>query len=454
MTLNGLLALSRQRIGSLALVIVLSVMAALGAVAALPVTYTAKAVGYMRVYVPDNVADTTDSYYVATQLASRKIDAVIPVFTSETVGQRVVDSLGLDETASQIARSLTATHAENTATVVVTAKASSPQSARRVADEAIVQSAQEVRELEGDRYPGEIVLMSSSELSEVTRSPSSIRFVAFGAFGGLVLAYIWIILREVTDNTVRGVDDLRAAGDLTALGAVPYSSSISRVGAGGTAAPAVEEAMRRLRINVLHGGGSGGSLIVTSPAAADGRTTVAARLARVFSLAGARVVLVDGDLRAPALAETFGVDADASGLSQLLAGEVSVDEVMTEASIPGLEFIPAGRTLSNPSELLASSRMAALIAELEADRIVVIDSPPVLDYADAAIMAERAGGVLLVARAGRTTVNDLQEAILAIEQGGGTVAGVVLNRVSSRWRRRPFGAVHSEAPGGGRRERR
>ncbi|SDN19580.1 capsular exopolysaccharide family [Actinomyces ruminicola] len=447
MTLNGLLILTRQRIGGLVLVTVFCVMAALSVVAALPVTYTARAVGYMRVSVPDDVEQTTDSYYMATQLASRKIDAVISVFTSDIVGQRVVDSLGLDETASQIAGSLTATHAENTATVVVTATASSPAMARRVADEAILQSAQEVRELDGERYPAELVLMSSSELSGASRSPSGIRIVGLGAVGGVVLGYIWIILREVTDKTLRGVDDVRAVGDAVALGVVPYSKSIGRSGQVRAAIPAVEEAMRRLRTNVIQGIGSSGSLIVTSPGAAEGRTTVAARLARVLALAGERVVLIEGDLRAPELSEAYGLDPDARGLSQLLAGDASLEEVMTATSITGLDFIPAGRVVPNPSELVASSRLAALISDLETDRIVIVDSPPVLPFADAVVMAERVGGVLLVARAGRTTVDDLQEAMLAVEQGGGTVAGVILNRTSSRWRRRPFGAVLSDMRG-------
>ena len=96
----------------------------------------------------------------------------------------------------------------------------------------------------------------------------------------------------------------------------------------------------------------------------------------------------------------------------------------------GLELLPAGRMPANPSELLGAPMMRDLLRELAADRLVIIDAPPVLRFTDGVVLAARAGGVILVARAGRTSAEDLHEAALAIEQGGGRMLGVVLNNVS------------------------
>ena len=129
----------------------------------------------------------TDSYYAASQLATQKVKAFVPVFTSDAVAQGVIDSLGLDTTSAELSRSLSATNKNNTLTITVTATASSASEARSIADEVVRQSAEQVKQLEGEDSPVTVVLMSPTSLSATTRSPSVPTYLGGGVLGGVLL---------------------------------------------------------------------------------------------------------------------------------------------------------------------------------------------------------------------------------------------------------------------------
>lgn len=190
----------------------------------------------------------------------------------------------------------------------------------------------------------------------------------------------------------------------------------------------MEEQLRVARTNVLHALSQGGRrvMVVTSAGPQEGTSVTAASLARVLALSGHRVVLVGGDLRAPSTAELQG----SPGLADVLTGSAYLGEALIKGAVDGLELLPAGRMPVNPSELLGAPMMRDLLRELAEDRLVIIDAPPVLRFTDGVVLAAHAGGVILVARAGRTSAEDLREAALAVEQGGGRMLGVVLNNVS------------------------
>lgn len=131
------------------------------------------------------------------------------------------------------------------------------------------------------------------------------------------------------------------------------------------------------------------------------------------------------------MSSTFDIDPSHPGLSHLLVGAASLESALVRPSVPGLQVIPAGDTPPNPSELLGSARMSELLTYLAADHVVIVDAPPVLPVTDAVALAENTDGVLLVVRSGRTTEDQLQQAVSSIRQGGGTVLGIALNQVSS-----------------------
>jgi len=426
MTLEDLLHLTRRRIGSLVLALVVCVLASMLFAFASPSTYTATSQAYLRVKVAGDPVQSTLSQYNAAQLAAMKADAVVPVFTSAAVAQRVVDSLKLDETAEEFASSVSATRVPETVSVQVSATAYSSHRAQVLADEVVRQASAEIKDLEGEDSPVEIVLLSSAELVSATRSPALVTCVAVGLLAGLVLGYVWILVQELLDKSLRGPEEVREALSVPLLGALPRVPSLRWLSRG--AELKMEEQLRVARTNVLHALSQGGRrvVVVTSAGPQEGTSVTAASLARVLALSGHRVVLVGGDLRAPGTAGLQG----SPGLADVLTGSAYLGEALVKGSVEGLELLPAGRMPANPSELLGAPMMRDLLRELAADRLVIIDAPPVLRFTDGVVLAARAGGVILVARAGRTSAEDLHEAALAIEQGGGRMLGVVLNNVS------------------------
>ena len=132
MTLEDLLTLTRQQIVPLVLGVLTCVLLALGVALVAPVTYTVSAVEYVRVDVSAEGKDDTGTYFTASQLANQKVDAVVPVFTSEAVAQRVVDSLNLKVTPAQLTKTLTAEHTNNTLNVTVSASASTVDEAQTI----------------------------------------------------------------------------------------------------------------------------------------------------------------------------------------------------------------------------------------------------------------------------------------------------------------------------------
>ena len=426
MTLEDLLHLTRRRIGSLVLALVVCVLASMLFAFASPSTYTATSQAYLRVKVAGDPVQSTLSQYNAAQLAAMKSDAVVPVFTSAAVAQRVVDSLKLDETAEEFASSVSATRVPETVSVQVSATASSSHRAQVLADEVVRQASVEIKDLEGEDSPVEIVLLSSAELVSATRSPALVTCMAVGLLAGLVLGYVWILVQELLDKSLKGPEEVREALSVPLLGALPRVPSLRWLSRG--AELKMEEQLRVARTNVLHALSQGGRrvMVVTSAGPQEGTSVTAASLARVLALSGHRVALIGGDLRAPSTTELQG----SPGLADVLTGSAYLGEALIKGAVEGLEVLPAGRTPANPSELLGAPMMRDLLRELAADRLVIIDAPPVLRFTDGVVLAAHAGGVILVARAGRTSAEDLREAALAVEQGGGRMLGVVLNNVS------------------------
>ena len=416
MTLEDLLHLTRRRFGSLALAIVICVLLSVAFAFVTPSSYTATAQAYLHVEVGGDPGLNTQSHYNAAQLADLKAESAVPVFTSEAVAQRVIESLKLDVTPEELASSVSATRTPETVSVQVSVEASTSRQAQVLADEVVRQTAEEVTELEGSDSPVKISLLSSAELVSATRSPALVTCVGVGLLAGLVLGYVWILVQELLDKSLKGPEDVRKALSAPVLGVLPKDPSPLRLGRG--AQTEVEERLRATRTNVLHALSHGARqvVVVTSAGPREGASTTAAGLARVLALSGHRVGLVGGDLRSPSAVGAPG----APGLA----------EVLVEGEVPGLELLPAGDMPGNPSELLGGRNMSDLLHHLAADRIVIIDAPPVCRFTDAVVLAEYAGGVLLVARAGRTSAEELREAALAVGQGGGHMLGVVLTNVS------------------------
>jgi polysaccharide biosynthesis transport protein len=144
---------------------------------------------------------------------------------------------------------------------------------------------------------------------------------------------------------------------------------------------------------------------------------------------GARVLLVDADLRRPAVADVLGIEGGV-GLTTVLAGQAEVDDVVQDWGAAGLRVLPSGAVPPNPAELLSSPAMRRLIAELRADYDhVVVDTTPVLPVADASALSRVVDGVVVVANARRVRRRQLVQGLGDLSRVSARVLGVVLNQV-------------------------
>jgi capsular exopolysaccharide synthesis family protein len=173
--------------------------------------------------------------------------------------------------------------------------------------------------------------------------------------------------------------------------------------------------------------GTGQILAVSSAVEREGKSSLARALAISTSRDHAgEVLLLECDLLRPSLSGDFAIAA-APGLSELLAGEATLDEALRDTSLPNLRLLPAGEPYSNPSRLLRSPAMAATLQDIrERFAFVVVDLPAVLTSSDASVLAGQMDGVVLVVRVGSTDHRAVQEAARLL--AGTTLHGVVLNR--------------------------
>jgi len=174
-------------------------------------------------------------------------------------------------------------------------------------------------------------------------------------------------------------------------------------------------------------------VLVTSPQPSEGKTCTALNLTFALAQRGARVLLVDADLRKPGIARPLGLTTD-KGLSSVLTGAKSLEDSLCQIdALPNLFVLPAGPRPPNPAELLSAPFMEELLQRLrrEFDHVIV-DSPPSLLVTDATILSTLVDGTILVVQPGITTRAALARAHKTLESSGAKIMGVVLNRANSR----------------------
>lgn len=189
------------------------------------------------------------------------------------------------------------------------------------------------------------------------------------------------------------------------------------------------EAYRTLRTNLLFSSLDKPlrTLLITSTAPDEGKTTIVANLAITMAQAEQRVILVDCDLRRPGLHSLFHLPAE-PGLTSVMLEQDDAPLPLVDTPVPGLQLLPAGPLPPRPADLLGSHRMERLIQRLSAQAdIVLFDTPPVTAVTDAAVLSTRVDGVLLVLQAGKTRRDRAREARRLLEKVKAHIVGVVLN---------------------------
>jgi protein-tyrosine kinase len=194
---------------------------------------------------------------------------------------------------------------------------------------------------------------------------------------------------------------------------------------------AVVEELRALRTQLLvrwfNPGAGRRTLAITSPCAREGRSFIAANLAVVFSQLGQRTLLIDADFRAPRQQSIFNI-SDRYGLSSVLSGRSDLSAAAPVAGLTGLAVLPSGPLPPNPLELLSRGGFAALLSKAQAEfDMILIDTPPVTEYADASAITFRAGDALMISRKDQTRVADTEQAMRELSDASARVVGTLMN---------------------------
>lgn len=295
-------------------------------------------------------------------------------------------------------------------------------------------------QVEASLNTGEAEVVTSATAPGSPSSPRPQRDAVIALAVGLILGLGLAFLADYFDDSIRSKDDLDRTGHgLPSLGLVPMVSSWRARGDAvvvSIADPtsAATEAYRALRTSIQFASLERPIQVlqITSPAAAEGKSTTLANLGVALAQAGQEVIVACCDLRRPRLHEFFGLD-NSIGFTSVLLGEVPLSAALQNVpGVPGLRLLASGPLPPNPSELLSSRRAAEVLtaARAQAD-MVLVDSPPTLPVTDAAVLSARVDATLVVVTVGVTTKKQLARTLELLAQVDAPVIGTVLNGVRS-----------------------
>jgi capsular exopolysaccharide synthesis family protein len=412
-----------------------------------PKVYQADAAGFVSTGTSTNAGEAS----VGDSLAKSRATSYVDLATSRATAQDVIDELGLKVAPASLIGSITVTQPPDTVLIRVSARASTPREAQQLADAWVRALKQQVDQVENPTgtvtQALRVVPIESASLPARPVSPNTKRNLGIGLLAGMLLGLGYAMVRSQLDRKLRRADDIERQFGVTVAAAIPESPAMVRRKGGLVPLVVLDgprkfndpvhssEAILKLRTNLqfMDIDNPPRVIVVTSPLPADGKSTVAANLAAALSMADRKVVLIDGDLRRPVVAESFGL-VEGAGLTDLLIGRVKFSDVAQHVgALPNLTILAAGGTPPNPSELLGSQAMRRLLGRLaDTGYTVIIDAPPLLPVTDAAVLTASADGALVVVTAGHTLDTQLAAALGSLNAVQGHTLGVVLNKVSPK----------------------
>ncbi|QKG72455.1 GumC family protein [Erythrobacter mangrovi] len=273
-----------------------------------------------------------------------------------------------------------------------------------------------------------IAIIDRAEAPSVPSSPNVPRNIALGMFVGLALAGMAVFLRDQLDDVIHTPEDVEDKLDLALLGVVPRADDGSPIAALENPKSPIAEAYNSLRGALLYSTPKGlpRIIVVTSAQAHEGKSTTSFAIALGFARIGMKPLLIDADLRRPALDKLFGLRAE-RGLTDLLVSQDDPSTAIMHIDTAGIDLLPTGPLPPSPSELLSSPRMAQLLESFaESHDVVILDSPPVLGLADAPMLAAIADGTVFVVEAERGRSGALKAALRRLRSMKPVMLGAVL----------------------------
>lgn len=435
MELRDYLRIIRQRW----LLIVSCVLIAIAAAAVFTLRATPQYQSTASLFVSTPQSDGSAAYQ-GSLFSQQRVASYADLIKGKQIAQRVVDKLDLDESASELAARVTASVVPETVILNVTVQDSDPEQAQQLT-EAIAQEftvfVSEIETTPGtENAPIKATIVDPPTVPGSAVSPQPLRNIGLAVVLGLLVGVGLAVLREMLDTTVKTPEQLRTVTGAGNLGNIFYDPKAAQrplVTQLDSHAPRAE-AFRVLRTNLqfIDVDSSSKVFVMTSPLPGDGKSTSAVNLAITLAQAGQRTILIEGDLRRPKTSDYLGLEANV-GLTTVLIGKVDLDDAIQPWGEDGLHVIASGAIPPNPAELLQSRQMVNVLERLRRHYdVVLIDAPPVLPVADAAVLGRQADGAILVVRHGKTTKDQVATAVERLESVDAVLLGTVFNRTPEK----------------------
>lgn len=417
------------------LITLLGVVAAGGASFLMTPKYETKTQLYVSVR---STAQSTADLAQGATFSRQIVNSYVDLINTGVVLDPVIAEQGLDETQTDLEKTIKASSPAESALINITVTRDDPEQAAAIANsvgESFKNAVATQLEPETEAGPSPISITTTQNalVPENPVSPRLLLNIALGLLIGFAAGFAIALLRTILDTRIRSQRDVELVTDKPILGSIVDDDEAEEkplVRETQLQSPRAE-AFRALRTNLqfFNFDSHHKVFVVTSANPGEGKSTVSSNLALSLAQTDAKVLLIEGDLRRPKVSKYLGLEGGA-GLTDVLIGRADADDVIQRWGRTGLYLLPAGKIPPNPSELLGSQEMKNLIKELgESYDYVIIDTPPVLAVTDAVVAADQATGLLMVAAAGSTTRQSLDAALATADTAGVKVLGLVLTRL-------------------------
>ncbi len=402
-------------------------------------TYQSKAVVYVSFNTTGEAG--TGELVQGVTYAQRAISSYVDVAETAIVMDRVAEDLGNGLSPLELTKQVSASAPKDTSLIEVTATDSDPEEAALIANTTAsvlgdVISNELERPTDGGPARVHLEIINPATVPSSPISPNVTRNLALGLLLGLMLGFGAAVLRDVLDTRIRSRADIAAITHIPVIGDIPDDPEAKKdpLLKGDDKLSPRAEPFRTLRTNLqfLDVEGNPRSFVITSSLPSEGKTTVSSNLAVTLAETGAKVALVDADLRKPRLAEYLGIEG-AVGLTDLLIGKATFENALQRWGRRQLFVLPAGQIPPNPSELLGSKAMDQVLHTLsEHFDYVLVDAPPTLLVTDAAVVSKATGGILLVTAAGKTKRQELSGTMDTLHTAKANVLGIILTMLPTK----------------------
>lgn len=419
--------------------IVLSLLVGVGSAAAITFTTTPQYQASSQIFISTPAA-ALDISALATgsSFSQQRVKSYAQIINGPATLQPVIDLLKLNTTVDLLAKRVTASAPLDTVLITLNVTDTDPARAAAIANAVAAQFAVTVNTLEisqaGSGSPVKVSTVKSATPPTAPSSPKKALNLALGLILGFGLGLGIATLRKIFDNTVKNEEQLDGNSLLAAIAfdaGAEKSPLVTQIGRYASRA----ESFRQLRTNLqfIRAENPPKVIAVSSALPNEGKSSSAINLAITMTQAGFSVLLIEADLRRPRLATYLHYEKEREGLTDVLTGRVKIDDLemlLITWGEHGLKILSSGKIPPNPAELLSSETMDRLISSLrQTFDYVIIDCPPLLPVTDAAVIASKADGVLLIVRAGSTKVTQFKGSVDSVTAVGASVLGVVLNMI-------------------------